>query len=83
MLTGGGRSPACSFSSAAASTRRAATFGSEVACAILSSAAAAWRVWKRFCAKELTLVAEPIRFVRGDFVPERKYKGHSSRGDAT
>src|SRR5436190_22290859 len=39
VLTGGGSSPTWSLRSAAASTSRAATLGSEVALAILSSAA--------------------------------------------
>jgi hypothetical protein len=44
---GGANSPAWSLSWAAASTSRAATLGSDVVLAILSSASAAWRAWKR------------------------------------
>jgi hypothetical protein len=44
-LSGGGSSPACSLRSAAISTSRAATSGSDVVFAILSSAAAARRAW--------------------------------------
>src|ERR1700760_1030670 len=61
-FVGGGSSPACSWRSAAASTSLAATFGSVVARAIFSSAAAAWRVWNLFFGMTDTSVARERDF---------------------
>lgn len=77
VLIGAGRSPASSFRSAAASMKRAATLGSFVLWAALSSAAAAWRLERELSELSFTVIpscSKQLDSNSPDSVPQRTYK---------